>query len=287
LQIGVIYPQTELGGDPDGVRQFALAAERLGYQHINAYDHVVGASHDNREPALWGPYTEADPFHDPFVLFAYLAGITTLEFATDVLILPQRQTVLVAKQAAELDLLSGGRFRLGVGTGWNYVEYDALGYDFASRGARLDEQIDFLRRLWSESTIEWQGRFDRINRGSILPKPTRSIPIWVGGFSDPAFRRGARRGDGFLFARDVESAMEGRERVRHFAAEAGRDLAGFGWELTANRASTPPEMAQMAERWAEEGGSHFSVGTMRNGLTTVDQHIEFITDVAGRIGLAS
>jgi len=191
LQIGVIYPQTELGGDPDGVRQFALAAERLGYQHINAYDHVVGASHDNREPALWGPYTEADPFHDPFVLFAYLAGITTLEFATDVLILPQRQTVLVAKQSADLDLLSGGRFRLGVGTGWNYVEYDALGYDFASRGARLDEQIDFLRRLWSESTIEWQGRFDRINRGSILPKPTRSIPIWVGGFSDPAFRRGA------------------------------------------------------------------------------------------------
>ena len=133
MQIGVIYPQTELRGDPEAVRQFALAAERLGYQHISAYDHVVGASHDDRDPPLWGPYTEADPFHDPFVLFAYLAGITKLDFATDVMILPQRQTVLVAKQAADLDLLSGGRFRLGVGTGWNYVEYEALGYDFASR----------------------------------------------------------------------------------------------------------------------------------------------------------
>jgi len=140
LQIGVIYPQTELGGDPDGVRQFALAAERLGYQHINAYDHVVGASHDNREPALWGPYTEADPFHDPFVLFAYLAGITALEFATDVLILPQRQTVLVAKQAADLDLLSGGRFRLGVGTGvlGGFTTWSSLAFEVQQLGAGGD-----------------------------------------------------------------------------------------------------------------------------------------------------
>ena len=149
MKIGAVYPQTELRGDPDAVRRIGLAAESLGYDYLLAYDHVVGAVHADREPALTGPYTEHDPFHDPFVMFAYLAGITDrLEFATGVLILPQRQTVLVAKQSADLDLLSGGRLRLGVGVGWNYVEYNALGQSFARRGQRADEQIGILRSLW-------------------------------------------------------------------------------------------------------------------------------------------
>ena len=161
MQIGVVYPQIELGGDPDAVRRIGLATEELGYDYLLAYDHVVGATHD-REPKLWGPYTDQDPFHDPFVMFAYLAGITErIEFVTGILILPQRQTVLAAQQAADLDLLSGERLRLGVGVGWNYVEYDTLGQDFDVRGPRLDEQIGFLRSLWSEPLVSFEGQFSR------------------------------------------------------------------------------------------------------------------------------
>ena len=288
MQIGVLYPQNELAGDPAAIHEFALAAENLGYAHLLAYDHVVGAEHADRDPALWGPYTELDPSHDPFVMFRYLAGITDrIEFGTDVLILPQRQTVLVAKQATDVDLLSGGRLRLGVGTGWNYVEYEALGIEFAHRGARLDEQIDYLRRLWSEPVIDWHGQFHRISRGSILPRPRRQIPIWVGGFSDPAFRRGATRGDGFLFAGAIDAAFEGKERVRHHAAEAGRSLDGFGWDFTANRKNAPAGTAELAERWAEAGGTHFTVGTMRNDLDSLPAHIDFIADVAERLSLLS
>ena len=288
MQIGVVYPQNELGGDPSAVREFALAAEGLGYAHLYAYDHVLGAPHDGRTPELWGPYTDRDPFHDPFVMFAYLAGITErLEFGTDVLVLPQRQTALVAKQAADLDLLSGGRLRVGVGTGWNYVEYEALGTEYATRGARLDEQIDVLRALWTEPLVDWKGRFHRIDRASILPRPARSIPIWVGGFSEPAFRRGGQRGDGFMFAGAIEHVLAGRGRVEHHAAEAGRDLASFGWDLTANRANTPAGTAEVAERWRESGGTHFSVGTMRNGLDSLAAHLDFITDVARRLQLSA
>ena len=275
LQFGVVYPQTELRGDPEAVRRIGRFAEDTGYDFLLAYDHVVGATHD-REPKLWGPYTEKDPFHDPFVLFAYLAGMTQrLTFASGVVILPQRQTVLVAKQAADLDLLSGGRLRLGVGTGWNYVEYEALGQDFASRGRRMDEQIDFLRRLWTEPLVTMTGEFDRIDRGNILPRPTRSIPVWIGGFSEPAFRRGGQRGDGFNFAGSVEGALEGLARVRHHAAVAGRDLTGFGLDYTALRARTPHDVAEAADTWRAAGGTHLSVCSMRLGLDSVEAHLDF------------
>ena len=184
MKIGVVYPQIELGGDPQAVRQLGEAVENLGYDHLLAYDHVVGATHD-REPKLWGPYTDTDPFHDPFMMFAYLAGITQkIEFATGVIILPQRQTALVAKQVADLDLLSGERLRFGIGVGWNYVEYEALGQDFSTRGARADEQIELLRRYWSEPLVTFEGRFDRVDRGNILPRPRRKMPIWIGGFKE-------------------------------------------------------------------------------------------------------
>jgi probable F420-dependent oxidoreductase len=286
VQIGVVYPQGEIG-DPQAVAAFAQAAESFGYDHLVAYDHVLGAEHADRQPPLWGPYNETNPFHDPFVMFGYLAGITTrLEFCTDVLILPQRQTALVARQAADVDLLSGGRLRLGVATGWNYVEYDALGEDFETRGARLDEQIGLLRRLWGEPLVDWQGRFDRVDRACIVPRPTRQIPIWIGGFSDPAFRRAAVSGDGFLFAGDIDKALEGRERIRQFADAAGRDLSGFGWELTANRGGSPAATADLIEQWREAGGTHFTVGSLRNGFTSIEQHIDFINDAATRSGLA-
>ena len=163
MQIGVVYPQIELGGNPEAVRRIGRAVEELGFDHLLAYDHVLGAVHAERQPPLSGPYTEADPFHDPLVMFAYLAGLTErLGFVTGVLILPQRQTALVARQAADVDLLSGGRLRLGVGIGWNHVEYVALGQDFATRGAREEEQIGLLRRLWSEPVVDFDGRFDHI-----------------------------------------------------------------------------------------------------------------------------
>lgn len=281
MQVGVLYPQNELGGDPTAVREFALAAEALGYRHLSAYDHVLGAPHDGRMPELTGPYTERDPFHEPLVMLAYLAGITErLELGTDVLVLPQRQAALVAKQAADIDLLAGGRLRIGVGTGWNFVEYEAMGTDFATRGARLDEQIDVMRALWTQPLVDVTGRFHRVDRASILPRPTRSIPIWVGGYSEPAYRRGGQRGDGFLFAGSIDVALAGRERVRHFATEAGRDPASLGWDFTANRANTPAGTAELAELWREAGGTHFSVGSMRNGIDSLAGHLDFIDDVA-------
>src|SRR6202046_511074 len=200
MQIGAVYPQTELRGDPVAVREFGRAAEDLGFDHLLAYDHVLGAVHADRTPPLTGPYTEHDPFHDPFVMFAYLAAVPErLRFATGILILPQRPTALVARQAADLDLLSGGRLRLGVGIGWNHVEYEALGQQFRTRGARQEEQIGLLRRLFTDPVVDFSGRFDRIDRAALVPKPTRPIPIWLGGSGDAAFERAARLADGFIF----------------------------------------------------------------------------------------
>ena len=200
MRVGAVFPQTEIGSDPADVRRWATTVEDLGYDHILAYDHVLGAVHADRARQLPGPYGEHDPFHDPFVMFAYLAGITERTgFATGVLVLPQRQTALVARQAADVDLLSGGRFRLGVGVGWNYVEYEALGEDFGTRGARQEEQVKLLRRLFTEPVVDFSGRFDRVDRAALVPKPARPIPIWLGGSSEAAFDRAARLADGFIF----------------------------------------------------------------------------------------
>lgn len=281
MQIGVVYPQIELGGDPDAVRAIGRATEDLGYDYLLAYDHVVGAVHEEREPKLWGPYNEHDPFHDPFVLFSYLAGMTErIEFATGVIILPQRQTALVAKQAADLDLLSGERLRLGVGVGWNYVEYDALGQDFTTRGKRANEQIDLLRKLWTGEVVDFEGRFDSIDRGNILPAPKRQIPIWIGGFSDPAYRRGATIGDGFMFAGNRKRVDESVARLEHFADEAGRDISGFGreWVMQTTKLS-PSEIGEQAAGWREAGGTHCSIVSMGRGLDSTEAHLDFFSQV--------
>src|SRR3979490_114036 len=200
MQIGVVYPQTALRGDPGAVRLIGRAVEDLGFDHILAYDHVLGAVHAGRTPPLTGPYTEHDPFHAPLVMFAYLAGITEqIRFATGILVLPQRQTALVARQAADVDLLSGGRLRLGVGVGWNHVEYQALGQDFGTRGARQEEQVALLRQLFTEPVVDLAGRLHRVGRAALVPRPARSIPIWLGGSGEAAFERAARLADGFIF----------------------------------------------------------------------------------------
>ena len=281
MKLGMVYPQIELRGDPDAVRALGSAAEGMGFDYLLAYDHVVGAEHADRDPKLWGPYTEADPFHDPFVLFSYLAGMTeTLEFATGVIILPQRQTVLVAKQAADLDLLSGERLRLGVGVGWNYVEYDALGQDFSTRGARADEQIDFMRRLWNEPLLDWKGRFDEIERGNILPRPNRQIPVWIGGFSTPAFRRGANLGDGFMFAGPLERNRPAVAEVDEIAAASGRDMSNFGRELIRTGPQSIDETIADMHAWREMGGTHFAAVSMGLGLDSPEAHLDFFGQVA-------
>ena len=286
MKIGAVYPQTELRGDPEAVRRIGLAVESLGFDHLLAYDHVVGAVHADREPKLWGPYTEHDPFHDPFVMFAYLAGMTErIEFATGVLILPQRQTVLVAKQAADLDLMSGGRLRLGVGVGWNYVEYDALGQDFRTRGRRADEQIRYLRQLWNTEVSSFDGEFDTLDRGVVIPGPDRPIPIWVGGFSPAAFRRGVELGDGFMFAGDEKRVHGALADVRALAAESGRDLDTFGLDYVALRAGSAADTVAEAHRWREAGGTHFSAVSMGAGRDSIEAHIDFYGDVADGLGL--
>jgi probable F420-dependent oxidoreductase len=280
VRVGAVYPQNEMHGDPAGVREIGLAAESLGYDSLLFYDHVVGAVHADREPPLWGPYTEEHSFHDPFVAFGYLAAITSrIELATGVMILPQRQTVLAAQQAADADLLSHERLRIGVGTGWNWVEYDALGADFATRGPRLDEQIALLRELWTQPLVTFEGRFHRLDRCCINPRPRRSIPIWVGGFSEAAFRRGGTVGDGFTFAGDPVEAAVGLRRVREHLALAGRSEVGFGTELIMTRARTVDEVIATAERWQEAGGTAVSVLTQKVGLDSIAGHVDHLAAV--------
>jgi probable F420-dependent oxidoreductase len=288
MKVGAVYPQIELRGDPEAVRSIGLAVEAQGFDHLLAYDHVVGAVHADREPKLWGPYTENDPFHDPFVMFAYLAGITErIEFATGVLILPQRQTVLVAKQAADLDLMSGGRLRLGVGVGWNYVEYDALGQDFRTRGRRADEQIRYIRQLWNTEVSSFDGEFDTLDRGVVLPGPNRTIPIWVGGFSPAAFRRGVALGDGFMFAGDEERVYGALAQVRALASESGRDLSDFGLDYLSLRTSAASDAIAQAHRWREAGGTHFSAVSMGAGRDSIEAHVDFFGEVAEGLGLGA
>jgi len=288
MQIGAVYPQIELRGDPSAVRRLGLAVEELGFDYLLAYDHVLGAVHADRIPQLTGPYTEHDPFHDPLMMFAYLAAITErIHFATGILILPQRQTALVARQAADLDLLSGGRFRLGVGIGWNHVEYEALGEQFRTRGARQEEQIGLLRRLFTEPVVTFTGRFDRIDRAALVPKPTRLIPIWLGGSSDAAYDRAARLADGFIFiGGDLNGTIEAWKRLRDRVRSLGRSVERFGAEYVTRPSSGSGDLAAETNAWRQAGGTHLSVVTMGLGLDSVDGHIDQLASVADALSLS-
>ena len=283
MQIGVVYPQTELGGDPAGVGRIGRAVEELGFDHLLAYDHVLGAVHADRARQLTGPYTEHDPFHDPFVMFAYLAGITDrIQFATGVLVLPQRQTALVARQAADVDLLSGGRLRLGVGIGWDHVEYEALGQDFGTRGAREEEQIELLRRLFTEPVVDFSGRFDRVDRASLVPKPARSIPIWLGGASEAAFDRAARLADGFIFIGGaIDHTLDTWQQLRKRVLDHNRSIEDFGADYVVRpQDAGVGDLAAVIDAWREAGGTHVSIVTMGLGLTSVAGHIDYLASVA-------
>jgi len=286
MQIGIVYPQTELRGDPDAVRRIGKAVEDLGFDHLLTYEHVLGAVHADRARPLTGPYTEHHPFHDPFVMFGYLAGITErIQFATGVLILPQRQTALVARQAADVDLLSGGRLRLGVGVGWSHVEYEALGQNFRTRGAREEEQIELLRRLFREPVVDFTGRFDRIDRAALVPKPARPIPIWLGGFGDAAFERAARLADGFIFGGGLDNCVPAWKQMRERVRGLGRSVDDFGADLTALTREGVREIPAKIDSWRNAGGTHASVVTMGLGFDSVDAHLDYIASVADVLGL--
>jgi probable F420-dependent oxidoreductase len=274
MRIGVVFPQTELGGDVGAVRAYAQGAEELGYQHVMTYDHVVGA--DPEVYKGWnGPYDVHTTFHEPMVLYGYLAALTSLELVTGIIILPQRQTVLAAKQAAEVDLLSNGNFRFGVGIGWNQVEYEALGQDFRTRGKRLEEQITLMRRLWTEQTVTFDGRFDKVVGAGIAPLPAqRPIPVWLGAQSPRAYERAGRMADGWFPQMSPGPQLdEARRLVAQAAAEAGRDPARLGMDgrLTwrDDRESVTAELRQ----WRDAGATHVSVNTMGAGLKSVDDHL--------------
>ena len=279
MRLGAIFPQTEIGADPSAVKDFAQAAEDLGYDHILVFDHVLGADQTKRDS--WDrPYNIDDMFHEPFVLFGYLAGITEkIEFTTGVLILGQRQTGLVAKQAAEVDVLTGGRLRLGIGIGWNDVEYEALGQNFSNRGRRSEEQIDLLRMLWTEESVNFEGRYHKVSDAGINPLPIqRPIPIWLGGGEDRVIQRIGKMADGWFPQFQPNSA--GQERIgimREAAVNAGRDPKAIGIEGRVSLATDDQsDWEKIGASWDEIGATHFSINTMKAGLKGPDQHIEAI-----------
>jgi probable F420-dependent oxidoreductase len=275
IRYGAVFPQTELGGERGAVRAYVQAVEELGYKHLIAYDHVVGA--DRAVHRDWqGPYDLDSTFHEPLVLFGFVVAISSLEVLSGILILPQRQTVLVAKQAAEIDLLSDGRIRLGVGLGWNEVEYEALGEDFSTRGARVTEQVELLRRLWSEPSVTFDGRYEHVTGAGIAPLPVqRPIPIWFGAFDDRAVRRAGRIADGWLPGLTPGPKLdESLEILRTAAVDAGRDPTSIGLEGRISfRREEESRIVAERDGWRAEHASHIGVNTMGAGLKTVDEHI--------------
>ena len=282
MKIGVVFLQTEIGPDAGEVKAFAQAAEDLGYTHLLAYDHVLGASTENR-PDFRGPYTSESLFHEVFVLFGYLAGITErLEMVTGVVILPQRQTALVAKQTAEIDRLSNGRLRLGVGVGWNEVEYTGLNESFRNRGKRCEEQIELLRALWASEVIDFEGRWHRVPEAGIKPLPVQQpIPIWIGGYAPATMERVGRLGDGYFPASQpgegpTPAVEELLEAIYASARTNGRDPTEIGIEPRVRLEHVAREQwGPVTDAWRALGATHLSIITME-GERDTDEQIELM-----------
>ncbi len=289
MKIGVVFPQVEIGNDPAAIRDYAQAVEAMGYTHVLAFDHVLGANRASH-PALRGVYTHEHPFHEPFVLYGFLAAATRrVELVTGIVILPQRQTALVAKQAATVDVLSGGRLRLGVAVGWNFVEYEALGADFTTRGRRIEEQIETMRALWTAPLVTVAGRDHRITDAGINPLPVqRPIPVWMGGESELVRRRAARVADGWMpHFRPGPEAQDAVDRLHGLVREAGRDPAAFGIEGRFTLAQVPREQwgKELAAWRAMRGVSHLCVHTVGLGLATPGAHVETLRRFRAEAGV--
>jgi probable F420-dependent oxidoreductase len=286
-QVGAVFPQTELGGDPGAVRAWVQAVTDLGYGHIAVFDHVIGA--DPRVHAGWDrPYTVETTFREILVFFGFVAALTPLELVSSVVILPQRQTVLVAKQAAEIDLLTEGRFRLGVGIGWSAVEFEALGQRFNNRGARFEEQIELMRRLWTEPSLSFEGRYERVTGAGINPLPVqRPIPVWIGASVDAALARAGRLADGWFPQVQPGPDLDHAVDVVHSAAvEAGRDPATIGMEGRVSLSDVGIDgVAGRVQAWGEAGATHVAIGATRAGLGSIDDHLAVLSTVADSLEL--
>ncbi len=279
MKIGVVFPQTEFGNDPTAILDYAQTAEGLGYNHIFAYDHVLGAN--PKRPEGWqGPYTDKNPFHEPFVLFSFMAAVThKISFTSGIIILPQRQTALVAKQAATLDVLSGGRLRLGFGIGWNWVEYIALNEDFHNRGRRIEEQVELLRQLWTKPLLTYSGDWHKIPDAGLNPLPVqRPIPIWFGGHAEAVLRRVARLGDGWMpNYRQAADALPSLEMIDCFLEEAGRSRSDIGLEARLIYGDgKSSEWSSLMHDWQAAGATHISINTMGCGFSTPQEHVTAI-----------
>ncbi len=288
MRLGTVFPQAEFGRvDPDEVVAYVQRLEAAGYDHLLVYDHVLGA--DSLTRADWdGFYDHRDPFLEPLVLFAFLARACTMEFVTDVLVLPQRQTALVAKQVATLDLLAPGRIRLGVGIGWNAVEYEALGVEFSTRAARLDEQIPLLRRLWSEPTLDHAGATDTIEAAGLAPLPTRTVPIWIGSGTDPrALARVGRLADGWLPMPQLQPGHgfeAGWQEVRAAARDADRDADALGLEGHVRlRADRLDRVGQHVTRWRDVGADAVALNPLRDDARWPDGHLDLLLRAADQL----
>ncbi|MDQ7026729.1 MAG: LLM class F420-dependent oxidoreductase [Anaerolineae bacterium] len=276
MKTGVVFPQTEIGSDPQQVRDYILAVEDMGFDFLLAYDHVIGANPD-REGSWKGPYTHEHQFHEILTLFAYGAAITkNLEFVSGILILPQRSTALVAKQTAQIDILSGGRLRLGVAVGWNQVEMEALGERFSNRGKRIEEQVEVLRLLWTNELVTYEGKYHKLDNVGINPLPVqRPIPIWFGGYADVVLRRMARIGDGWMpGGGSLEKAQEEVDKVKRYLAENGRNYDDFGVDVRLSVSRQPEsEWDKIITAWQNMGATHISMNTMGAGYTSLDEHL--------------
>lgn len=287
MRAGALFPQTEFGNDPMAIRDFAQQAEELGFSHIIAADHILGV--DPARIANWeGPYTYETPFHEPLILLSYMAAVTTsIEIVTSILVLTQRQTALVAKQAATLDVLSGGRLRLGVGVGWNRAEFEALDVEFGNRGKRIEEQVELLHELWKNPLVDFQGTWHTIHGAGINPLPIqRPIPIWFGGHSDPVLERAVKQGEGWLpLYRSVAEARPRVQRLKKLLEAYERSPSEFGLEFRIWHNEGPGSWRESYRSWERLGATHVHIDTRDSGLTTARDHLQAIQLFASYVGL--
>ncbi len=280
MEIGAVIPHNEIGSDPGAIRAFAQGVEELGLTHLLIYDHVMGVDR-NRPGGFEGPYDSNTAFHEPLVLYGFLAAVTQrVDLVTAVMILPQRQAVLAAKQSAEVAILSNNRFKMGVGVGWNTVEYDGLNEDFHTRGRRQAEQVELMRRLWSEDVFSFDGEFHRFEHASILPRPSRPIPVMFGGSAPALLERCARMGDGWIpLGKPDEKSAARLGEIRRIRESLGMSMEGFEVQAQAQYARGNPERwRDHAEAWRTIGATHIAIATHNAGDTDVDGHLGRIAE---------
>ncbi len=275
MEIGAVFPHNEIGTDPQAIKDYAQGVEELGVTHLLIYDHVLGADRD-RPGGFEGPYDKDVAFHEPFTTFAFIAAVTKkLDMITTVMILPQRQTVLVAKQAAELAILSNNRFKLGIGVGWNAVEYTGLNENFKNRGKRQEEQVELMRLLWESEVLEYKGDYHHIDKASINPRPSKSVPIWFGGGAPQLIERCADLGEGWIpLMGPNEAARKTLAAIKEKRESKGLDWDNFGVQAQAQYAGGDAERwNKHAEKWRNLGASHLAIATHNAEPTNVEGHL--------------